>query len=106
MQAHYMSQPKFNRDAESRSAFIAAFPRLEKAYGEAHGGGIRDMYFAKNIMAAAILAGDDDIHIRDPPEAIAKVSPEFEEKIWRCTSLCRPPVPCGSSIGRRAHPWF
>lgn len=100
--ARRMAQARFNDDAEERRRFIRLVPRAEHLFGQKHGGSIEDAYFSRHIAAAAVLAGDDNIHLRYPPEAVASLSPHFEDVIWRCMSLSRQDMSAMSPDDRRA----
>jgi hypothetical protein len=89
IEARWRSRPECNPDAAERQRFLRFLPELERLYGAGQGGAIQDTYFSRHILARAVLTADHEIHLRYPPESVAAVSPEFEEAIWRCTSLSR-----------------
>ena len=87
--ARRASQPNVNPDPQSRQQVLRLVPKLESMYANARGGQLTDSYFCRYLGAAVTLSGNHEIHLRYPPEAVACVSPEFEEAIWRCTALAR-----------------
>jgi hypothetical protein len=100
IEAHWRSRPECNPDAAERQRFLRCLPELERLYDAGHGGAIKDTYFSRHILAGVVLTADHEIHLRYPPESVAAVSPEFEEAIWRCTSLSRQGFPDMDAVDR------
>ena len=101
IEARRMQRAEFNPDPTERRQFLRLAPRLEQLYGALHGGALEDTYFCPHILAGAVITADHEIHLRYPPEAVAAVAPEFEEAIWRCTSLSRQGFPDMNTVDHR-----
>jgi len=100
IEARWRSRPECNPNAAERQRFLRFLPELERLYGAGHGGAIQETYFSRDILAGVVLTADHEIHLRYPPESVAAVSPEFEEAIWRCTSLSRQGFPDMDAVDR------
>ncbi|HEX2053122.1 MAG TPA: hypothetical protein VHJ78_05260 [Actinomycetota bacterium] len=86
--------------APARAVHPSYFPRLLQVYVKEHGS-IEESYFCKRIRGAAILTQSERkksfgrkevtlrIHLRYPPEAVVRVTPDFEEALWKCMALSK-----------------
>lgn len=100
IEARWLSRPECNPDSAERQQLLRLIPELERLYGAGHGGRVQDTYFSRHIRAGAVLTADNEIHLRYPPDSVAAVSPEFEEAMWRCTSLSRQGFPDMDAVDR------
>jgi hypothetical protein len=109
IEATRLSRKRSNNDERSRAVYGSYLPKLVRSYRKTNGE-IEESFVAQDIEAGALLlqekpkreregvrrlrgksrgGGGLTIHVRYPPERVALVTPEFEETLWRCSSLAR-----------------